>query len=232
MKKHINESKKSLESFFAKPYILIFACLFLVAACVKMAFTLTTKNPIGTWKVTLITDTITTVLCAASLFVFYVAGDGKSKSGLKTSSLLFLVASCAAIISQFFVLTHFCIFDNIFILLITFIAFSVQSIFQLFFAITLYRSIRTNTFITKGALAFAAVKSASLVLAVLLYFVETSVINLEIFKNPLIATEKLDTVYPHLAFFIFIATSLAFSAFALLYNKYATDAKAEEEKTE
>lgn len=230
MKKQTIDKKKTLQNFFSNFYILIFACVLLVAAAVKMAFTLSTKNATGTWKVILVADTITAVLSAATLFVFYMSGDGKSKGGLKTSSIMFLVSSSASIITQFFVLTYFATFDNIILLFLIFIAFSVQTIFQLFFAITITRSVLKNTFITTGALPFAAFKAASVVFAVLVYTTDTSVVNLELFKSPLIATNMLSTVYPQLAFFTFIATSLTFSAFALLYNKYAEDAKKNEEE--
>lgn len=232
MKKTNVDTKKSLYGFFSKLYIPIFACILLVAAAIKMAFTLSTKTATGTWKVILVTDTITTVLTAATLFVFYVSGDGKSKGGLKASSVMFLVASTASIVTQFFVLTHFATFDNIIILFLIFVAFSVQTIFQLFFGISLTRSTFKNTFVTSGALPFAAVKSASIVMAVLIYSVKTSVINLELLKSPLIATNKLDTAYPQLAFFAFIATSLVFSAFALMYFKYSEDAKKEQEQSD
>ena len=79
MKKQNTETNKSLQGFFSKFYMLIFACTLLIAAAIKMAFTLSTKTATGTWKVILVADTITTVLAAASLFVFYVAGDGKSE---------------------------------------------------------------------------------------------------------------------------------------------------------
>ena len=135
MKKDNIEKKKSLEAFFAKPYVLIFACILLLAASLKAIFTFSTASATGTWKVILVADTITTFLLSASLFVFHMAGDGKSYDGTLISSITFIVASVASIVTQFFVFTYFAAFDNICIMLLTIICFSAQSVFQLIFSI-------------------------------------------------------------------------------------------------
>ena len=217
-------------AFFAKPYILGFAAILLCAAAIKFIFTISTTSVTGVWKTILVTDTITSVLSVSSLFLFYMSGTENSLPGLKIASIAFLLTSVSAFVVQFFVLSVFATYDNILILLIAAISFGIQAIFQIAFSVTLTRSVFKNTFLTTGAVPFAAVKAASLVTAALIYAIkETSIIKLEQFRTAAGTLFNSDSNYPTIAFCGFIATSLALTIFALLYNKYATDLSAKEE---
>ena len=228
------EKKKTLQTFFGKPFILVFALLLFACAALKMAFTISTDSATGIWKFTLIFDTITTLLFASSLFLFYMSSDTKVKQGNLISAALFLTSSLLSMITQAAFVIYIATFMEVIPTLLTVLCFFVPTVFQLRFAIHLLIDTITNKAKAKGAAEYAGAKVFALVPAFLIKYLEfdilnyTPVINVALFKTPFEVSNAMDTNYPSLAFICLIVSAISLAAFALLYNKFAIECSKEE----
>ena len=213
--------KKTLDSFFGKPYIVIFAILLFACAALKLSFTLSRETAAGVWKFVLIFDTITTLLTSSSLFLFYMSSDTKAKEGAKISAITFLVTSALSLFTQIAVLIYFATLFELTVFFLAFLFFFLQATFQLRFAIGLAFDVFKKKPRAKGALGYAAAKIFSLAGALIIKLVDSNLLKLNSFKTPFEASNALETNYPELAFYAIIISSLTIAAFAILYNKFA-----------
>ena len=237
----LKQKKHTIETFFGKPYIVIFAIILFGSAAAKLAFTLSRNSISGMWKFVLIFDTLSALLVSSSLFLFYMSSDTKSKTGTKISGITFIVASAMSVFTQITVFIYMATLSNLFISILTFLFFCVPSIFMLRFAICLSNDISKRVYRAKGTLEFAAAKAFSIVAALIINFVDTeplkhhltkaTLINLDLFRNPFIKSSAINTFYPDLAFYCMIFSCLALAGFALLYHKFATAAPKENNDT-
>lgn len=230
-----NAEKKAhtIETFFGKPYIIIFAVIIFACAAVKLAFTLSRSSVGGFLKFVLIFDTLTTLLTSSSLFLFYMSSDTKSKDGTKISGITFLVAASMSVLTQATVLIYIGTMSNFLITVLTSLFFFVPTLFMLRFAIYLSQDIFKGTLRGKGTFSFAAAKVFSLVCAMLIRFVDPSgltraldstvLVDFSLYKTPFVVSNAINTNYPTLAFICIILSSLSLAAFALLYHKFATN---------
>jgi len=228
---------KGIEAFFGKFYIVIFAVLLFACAAVKMAFTLSRNSAASIWKFVLIFDTITTLLLAASFFLFYMSSDTKSKEGTKIAAVTFLVTSVLSVFTQIAALIYYMRSSlNIVVTFLFILGFLVQSLFLLNFAIHLTRDVFKKRITAKGALGYAGTKATTMVAALIISFVKTSKLDqfglnfLVNFNSPFIESNATDTIYPTLALITILVSCLVMISFSLLYNKFAL--KAQEEQSE
>ena len=225
--------KKSLDTFFGKPYIVIFAILLFACAALKLSFTLSRETAAGVWKFVLIFDTITTLLTSSSLFLFYMSSDTKTKEGTKISAITFLVTSVLSLFTQIVSLIYIATLLEFTVFFLALLFFFLQSIFQLRFAIGLTFDVFKKKPRAKGALEYAAAKVFTIAGALIIKLVDSNLLKLNTFKTPFETSNALQTNYPELAFYAIIISSLTIAAFAILYNKFAcnyNDEKAEESK--
>ncbi|MBR2723854.1 MAG: hypothetical protein IKB72_00175 [Ruminococcus sp.] len=224
--------KKTIEKFFGKIYIVIFAVIMFAGAAVKLAFTLSQTSATNIWKFILIFDTITTLLTAASLFLFYMSSDTKTKTGTKISAVTFLVASALTVFTQFFVFLYYMsVSFSVVIAMLTLLFFGAQSLFMLYFAIRLTIDVFKGQISAKGALAYAGAKAFSIIPMLIIRFVKSELLALDHFHTPFENATVTRVDYPEIAFYLAIASALVMTIFALLYNKFANDCKEESEET-
>lgn len=230
------QQKKDLQTFFGKPYVLVFALLLFACATIKLAFTISRESATGIWKFTLIFDTITTLLLSSSLFLFYMSSDTKAKEGAKIAAVTFIVASSLSIFTQLAFVIYIATFFEIIPTILTILCFFIPTLFQLRFSIYLMRDVFKNKIRAKGAGEYAGTKIFALVPAFLIKYMDfdvvntTPVINVKLFLTPFESSNAMDTSYPTLAFICLIVTSGSLAAFSLLYNKFAIEY--EKENTE
>lgn len=220
-------SKKiTIEKFFGKIHIVILAVIMFVCAATKLAFTLSQTSASDIWKLILILDTVTTLLAAASLFLFYISSDTKTKTGTKIAAITFLVTSVLTVLTQFFVLVYYMsVSFNVVTAMLTLLFFGVQSLFMLYFAIRLTIDVFKGQISAKGALAYAGAKAFSIVPVFIIRFVKSELLTLSHFLTPFNDATLTRIDYPEIAFYLSILGSLAMVTLALLYNKFATDCK-------
>lgn len=232
IKKTPTQKPKTIETFFGKFYIVIFAVIMFLCAFTKLIFTLTRASAAGVWKFILIFDTITTLITAASLFLFYISSDTKSKTGTKIAAIIFVCSSVLTVFTQFCVLLYYMsISFSIVTATLTLLFFSAQSLFMLYFAIRLLLDVFRGKMSAKGALAYAGAKAFSIIPVLIIRFVNSELLDLAKFKTPFLDSNAMQSAFPEIAFFSAILGAVAMIAFALLYNKFATDCAKEATET-
>lgn len=224
IKKTQNQKPKTIETFFGKFYIVIFAVIMFLCAFTKLMFTLTRASATGVWKFILIFDTITTLITAASLFLFYISSDTKSKTGTKIAAVTFLCGSVLTVFTQFCVLLYYMsISFSVVTTMLTLIFFSAQSLFMLYFAIRLTLDVFKGKMSAKGALSYAGAKAFSLLPIFVIRFVNSELLDLAKFKTPFLDSNAMQSAFPEIAFITAILGAASLVSFALLYNKFAND---------
>ncbi len=226
--------KKTIETFFGKSYIVIFAILIFCCAAVKLAFTLSQNEAAGAWKYVLIFDTVATLITAAALFLFFISSDTKTKTGTKIAAGVFLGASILNVITQFFVLIYYMsVSFSIITASFSLLFFGTQSLFMLYFAIRMFIDIVFKKQISaKGALLYAGAKAFSIIPVFIIRYIESELLALSNFHTPFVNATVTKVPYDELSFFMSIIGAVALVMFALLYNKFAVDCAKEAETEE